>query len=118
MHWVFLERGELSSCDVPKCVDYMRSSKRFLWFTQDCAEPECTVMLLGNKLDLADDGFRKVKSEMADKLAKVKNIIPLLLYHFLIGHCFAIAVTLSHHTLPSFGYGLLLEKQNVNPYLP
>eukprot|EP00794_Sanderia_malayensis_P016747 gene16747-18441_t len=40
---------------------------------EDSAEPECTVMVLGNKLDLADDGFRKINFELAARMAKEYN---------------------------------------------
>ena len=48
-------------------------------FTKDSAEPECSVMLLGNKLDLAEDGMRKIKSEVGQKLAQVNIVVNLRL---------------------------------------
>ena len=44
------------------------------FFLKQSAEPECIVMLLGNKLDLADDGFRKISTEMGERLAKVRPV--------------------------------------------
>jgi len=37
---------------------------------EDSAEPECSVMLLGNKVDLAQDDMRKVTTEVGQKLAQ------------------------------------------------
>eukprot|EP00795_Rhopilema_esculentum_P012986 gene12986-3753_t len=47
-----------------------KNMRNWMNSVEDSAEPECTVMILGNKLDLADDGFRKIKVDIGEKLAQ------------------------------------------------